>query len=86
MSNQSDPAKGDLASDTWRDRSSTKRSRKRPFLIEWRYIGDSRWMRKNWGKWRKWSAYETRKQRDSALEQKQKADARLSFEYRAIDR
>lgn len=85
MSTQSDPCKGDLASDGWRERGSKKRPRNRPFVIEWRYIGNSAWMRKRWGKWQKWSAYETEKQRGHALEQKQKSDARLSFEYRAVN-
>lgn len=85
MSNQSDPTKGNLASDTWKDRSATKRSKKRPFWIEWRYTGKNRWLVDRWGEWRKWSAYETRKRRDHALEQKQKADRATGFEYRAID-
>jgi len=84
VSKQSDPSKGNLASDTWRDRSATKRGRKRPFLVEWRYSGNSGWLRRKYHKWRKWSAYETRKQRDHALEQKQKSE-RYHFEYRAID-
>lgn len=39
MSNQSDPAKGNMASDSWKNRSATKRPRNRPFVVEWRYGG-----------------------------------------------
>lgn len=85
MSAQADAKKAELASDDWRERSSTKRSRKRSFILEWRYTGDTKWMRRRWGRWQKWSAYETARQRDNALAQKQKAETSIEFEYRAID-
>ena len=85
MSQQSDPKKADAATDSWRSGSSRKRPRRRPFIIEWRYGGNHVWMKSRWGKWRKWGAYETKKQRDYALEQKQKSDVRIEFEYRGVD-
>lgn len=92
MSTQSDPRKAEHESDNWRPASSMKRSRHRPYLIEWRYTGPHAWMRRSWGQWRKWGAYETAKRRDSALEQKRKDNGRRygshqwdGFEYRAVD-
>lgn len=83
MSAQGDPSKAELSGDGWRGRSSRKRPRSRPYLIEWRskefnqQVGANRW-----GAWTKFSAYETEKKRDAALEQKQKSD-RPYFQYRA---
>lgn len=88
MSTQSDPRKAEVISDEARPGSSRKRSRKRPFIIEWRWL---RWNNNGtksdkWDTWRKWSAYETAGQRDMALEQKKRSESALKlFQYRGRD-
>lgn len=82
MSTQGDPRKAELAGDSWRGRSNRKRPRVRPYIIEWRYkhfVHEAQADR--WSGWTKFSAYETEKRRDAALEQKQKS-GRPYFQYR----
>lgn len=89
MSAQSDAKKGAHASDHWRDRSATKRQRKRPYVLEWRYVGRSRsvYGLGMYREWSKFSAYETRKQRDQALEAQQRKERHpATWAFRAVDK
>ena len=79
MSRQGDPTKAEAPNDEWKPRSATKRSRKRPYIIEWRVMQFSR---KGWSTWAKFSAYEKKSVRDTALELKQRVPSKY-MQYRA---
>lgn len=81
MSNQSDARKGEVAGDECKPRSGTKRSRKRPWIIECRW---KLWQRP-WGEWHKWSAYETKARRDMAFVGKDRPDGFRTMQFRKVD-
>ena len=79
MSKQGDPTKAEAPNDEWRPRSATKRSRKRPYIIEWRV---KRFNKLGWSEWSKIGAYEKKTVRDTALELKQRVPSKF-MQYRA---
>lgn len=105
MSNQADARKGEVATDDWRVRNKGRKPNRLPYVIEWRfrelvpvapgpgYKGRRNWYygrSKNFGPWKKRSAYKSKDQRDRVFDKlmREGNGARLAndyIQYRIID-